>query len=104
MRTDAVIAIVGAHDARNPASRLTMPVSDETVGPGSWPDSSGGAMNASDRGCRQQTPALLGRRLASAYPPYFSVAVSQRAASQRAASQRSPRTLRRATPCQGKTS
>jgi hypothetical protein len=26
MRTDAVITIVGAHDARNAASRLTMPV------------------------------------------------------------------------------
>jgi len=49
MRTDAVIAIVGAHDARNAASRLTMPVSDETAGPGSWPGS-----------CRQPTPALLG--------------------------------------------
>jgi len=49
MRTDAVIAIVGAHDARNAASRLTMPVSDETAGPGSWPG-----------GCRQLTPALLG--------------------------------------------
>jgi len=40
MRTDAVIAIVGVHDAGNPASRLTMPVSDETAGPGSWPGSS----------------------------------------------------------------
>jgi hypothetical protein len=28
MRTDAVITIVGAHDARNAASRLTMPVPD----------------------------------------------------------------------------
>ena len=42
---------------------------------------------------------IVGARLASAHPPYFSVAVSQRAASRR-----SPRTLRRATPCQGKTS
>ncbi len=50
MRTDAVIAIVGAHGARNAASRLTMPVSDETAGPGSWPGS----------GYRQLTPALLG--------------------------------------------
>jgi len=28
MRTDAVITIAGAHDARNAASRLTMPVPD----------------------------------------------------------------------------
>jgi hypothetical protein len=28
MRTDAVITIVGAQDARNAASRLTMPVPD----------------------------------------------------------------------------
>jgi hypothetical protein len=28
VRTDAVITIVGAHDARNAASRLTMPVPD----------------------------------------------------------------------------
>ncbi len=28
MRIGAVIAIVGAHEARNAASRLTMPVSD----------------------------------------------------------------------------
>ncbi len=28
MRTGAVIAIAGAHDARHAASRLTMPVSD----------------------------------------------------------------------------
>jgi hypothetical protein len=28
MRTDAVIAIAGAHEARNAASRLTMPVPD----------------------------------------------------------------------------
>jgi len=58
MRTDAVIAIVGAHDARNPASRLTMPVSDETAGPGPWPGSSSDTIL--DRGCRQLTPALLG--------------------------------------------
>jgi hypothetical protein len=43
MRTDAVITIVDAHDARNAASRPTMPVPD-----GSY------------RGCRQLTPALLG--------------------------------------------
>ena len=49
MRTDAVIAIVGAHDARTAASRLTTPVSDETAGPGSWPG-----------GGRQLTPVLLG--------------------------------------------
>jgi hypothetical protein len=47
MRTDTVIVIVGAHGARNAASRLTMPVSDETAGPGSWPGSSGDPMNAS---------------------------------------------------------
>jgi hypothetical protein len=28
MRTEAVITIAGAHDARNAASRLTMPVPD----------------------------------------------------------------------------
>jgi hypothetical protein len=28
MRTDAIIAIVGANEARNAASRLTMPVPD----------------------------------------------------------------------------
>ncbi len=28
MRIGAIIAIVGAHEARNAASRLTMPVSD----------------------------------------------------------------------------
>jgi hypothetical protein len=28
VRTDAVITIAGAHDARNAASRLTMPVPD----------------------------------------------------------------------------
>jgi hypothetical protein len=48
MRTDAVVAIVGAYDAHDAASRLTMPVSDETAGPGSWPGSSGDTMNASD--------------------------------------------------------
>jgi hypothetical protein len=58
MRTDAVIAIVGAHDARNAVSRPTMPVSDETAGPGCWPGSSGDTIL--DRGGRQQTPALLG--------------------------------------------
>jgi hypothetical protein len=31
MRTDAVIPIVGAHDARNAVSRPTMPASDETL-------------------------------------------------------------------------
>jgi len=30
MRTDAVITIADAHDARNAASRLTMPVPDES--------------------------------------------------------------------------
>ena len=30
MRTDSVIAIVGAHDARNAASRLTRPVPDRS--------------------------------------------------------------------------
>jgi hypothetical protein len=60
MRTDAVIAIVSAHDARNATSRLTMPVSDGTAGPGSWPGSSGDTMAVLDSGCRQLTPALLG--------------------------------------------
>jgi hypothetical protein len=30
MRTDALITIAGAHDARDAASRLTMPVRDES--------------------------------------------------------------------------
>jgi hypothetical protein len=30
MRTDSVITIVGAHDARSAASRLTRPVPDES--------------------------------------------------------------------------
>jgi hypothetical protein len=30
MRTDSVITIIGAHDARNAASRLTRPVPDES--------------------------------------------------------------------------
>ena len=68
MRTDAVIAIVGAHDARNPASRLTMPVSDETAGPGSWA-----------RRVPAANTGTAGRRLASARPPHFSVAASQQA-------------------------
>ena len=54
MRIDAVSTIVGAHEARNAASRLTMPVSD---GSGrarilAWP--------GFGRGCRQLTPTMLG--------------------------------------------
>jgi hypothetical protein len=53
MRIGAVITIVGAHEARNAASRLTMPVSD-------------GSCRAriqaahAQQGRRQLTPALLG--------------------------------------------
>jgi hypothetical protein len=48
MRTDAVITIAGARDARDAASRLTMPVPDGSPpGPRSWPGG-GDAMNASD--------------------------------------------------------
>jgi len=48
MRIGAVIAIVGAHDARNAASRLTMPVSAGSCRAGSWPGGSGDTMNASE--------------------------------------------------------
>jgi hypothetical protein len=41
MRIGAVIMIVGAHDARNAASRPTVPVLMDAAGPGSWP---GGAV------------------------------------------------------------
>jgi hypothetical protein len=46
MRTDAVIMIAGAHDARNAASRLMMPVPDGSCQAGSWP---GGGGDASSR-------------------------------------------------------
>jgi hypothetical protein len=52
MRIGAVITIVGAHDARHAASRLTMPVPD-----GSRRARSQAALG---RGRRQLTPALLG--------------------------------------------
>lgn len=53
MRIGAVITIVGAHEARNAASRLTMPVSDGR--------SCGARIQAArGRGRRQLTPALLG--------------------------------------------
>ncbi len=52
MRTDAVITIAGAHDARNAASRLTMPVPDGSC-------RSSAIATAPGRG-RQLTPALLG--------------------------------------------
>jgi|HubBroStandDraft_4_1064222.scaffolds.fasta_scaffold313913_1 hypothetical protein len=44
----AVIAIVGAHDARYAASgwRCRCPI--EAAGPGLWPGSAGGTANASD--------------------------------------------------------
>ena len=48
MRIGAVIMIVGAHDARNAASRPTVPVPDGRYRPGSWPGGSGDTMNASD--------------------------------------------------------
>jgi hypothetical protein len=47
MRTDAVITIAGARDARNAASRLTMPAPDGRCRAGSWPGG-GDAMKASD--------------------------------------------------------
>jgi hypothetical protein len=47
MRTDSVIRIVSAHDARDAASRLTSRCLMEAAGPGSWPGSGGDAMNAS---------------------------------------------------------
>jgi hypothetical protein len=52
MRIGAVITIVGAHDARHAASRLTMPPPD---------GSCRARIQAADgRGRRQLTPALLG--------------------------------------------
>ena len=91
MRIDAVSTIVGAHEAREAASRLTMPVSD----------GSGRA-----RILARPPPRLpaadadhAGRRLAPVRPPVFPVA-----ASRQATSQRSPRTLRRTPLGQGKTS
>lgn len=65
MRIGAVIAIADAHDARNAASRLTVPVSDGScrarilarLRP---------RLAAADAG-------LAGRRLASARPPHFPV-------------------------------
>jgi hypothetical protein len=60
MRIGAVIMIVGAHDARNAASRLTVPVSDGKL-PGQNPGRPAAVtMNASGRRRRQLTPALLG--------------------------------------------
>jgi hypothetical protein len=48
MRIGAVITIAADHDARNAASRLTMPVSDRSC------------RATLGRGGRQLTPALLG--------------------------------------------
>jgi hypothetical protein len=52
MRIGAVITIVGAHDARHAASRLTMPVPDRSC--------RARIRAALGRGRRQLTPALLG--------------------------------------------
>ena len=52
MRIGAVITIVGAHEARNAASRLTMPPSDGSC--------RARIQAALGRGRRQPTPALLG--------------------------------------------
>ena len=52
MRIGAVITIVGAHEARNAASRLTMPPSDGSC--------RARIQAARGRGRRQLTPALLG--------------------------------------------
>jgi hypothetical protein len=52
MRIGAVVTIAADHDARNAASRLTMPVSDGSC----WARIQG-ALGVS---CRQLTPALLG--------------------------------------------
>ena len=52
MRIGAVITIVGAHEARNAASRLTMPVSDGSC--------RARIQAALGRGRRQLTPTLLG--------------------------------------------
>ncbi len=54
MRTDSVIAIAGANDARTAASRLTMPVPDRSCRAGIL------ASAALGRGRRQLTPTLLG--------------------------------------------
>ena len=47
MRIGAVITIVGAHDARNAASRLTMPVPDGSRQAKSWPGGASETMNVS---------------------------------------------------------
>jgi hypothetical protein len=52
MRIGAIIKIAGAHDARNAASRLTMPPSDGSC--------RARIQAALGRGGRQLTPALLG--------------------------------------------
>jgi hypothetical protein len=54
MRIGAVITIVGAHEARNAASRLTMPPSDGSCRARIQ------AARGRGRGRRQLTPALLG--------------------------------------------
>ena len=48
MRTDAVITIAGAHDARNAASGLAKPVPDGRCRAQIWPGGGGDAMNAGD--------------------------------------------------------
>jgi hypothetical protein len=60
MRIGAVIMIVGAHDARNAASRLTVPVSDGSCRVRIAGLAAAVTMNAGGRGRRMLTPALLG--------------------------------------------
>jgi hypothetical protein len=65
MNIGAIVVTVRAHDARNAAYRLALPVSDPTAaGPESiWPGGSGGnraTMTALGHDRQQLTPALLG--------------------------------------------
>jgi len=48
MRTDSIVTIIGAHDARDAASRLGSRCLMEAAGPGSWSGGGGDGMNASE--------------------------------------------------------
>ena len=65
--TDAVITIAGAHDARNAASRLTMPAPDGSCRAGILSGGGGDAMNASDFEAAGR-PARARRGAAAGHP------------------------------------
>jgi hypothetical protein len=58
MRIGAVIMIVGAHDARNAASRPTVPVPDGRCRPGSWPGAAAGHSGTEQRHGRRRRFSL----------------------------------------------